>query len=194
MSKPSVFIVESLRPSDEEGRLFEGRIISRVLRFSDSPAKYRYIQTKKMLQRVIGEFAKSGYRYLHLSCHGGKKGISLTCDEIDLDELRAVLAGHLRNRRVFLSSCSVATQELAEALLYRTGCNSVVGPSKDIEFDRAAIFWASFYHLMLRDGARSMKRDRVRENASVLQALFGVHMRFFTRSKSAQSGFKEVRL
>jgi hypothetical protein len=68
------------------------------------------------------------------------------------------------------------------------------GPSKSIEFDRAAVYWGSLYHLMLRDEARFMNRARLKKHTASLQDLFGVHMRYFAKSKSAARGFKEVRL
>jgi hypothetical protein len=193
-SKPRVFIVESLRFPDEEANLFEGKIISQILTLSGSKAKYTYLRTKKELEQVVDQFEESRYRYLHVSCHGNKNGISLTLDDMSFDDLGKVLAPCLDNRRVFFSSCEVMNERLAKALLTKTGCNSVIGPHKSINFDRAAIYWASFYHLMLRDEATAMKRDRLKAHTASLQTLFGVNMRYFSASKSADSGFKEVEL
>lgn len=193
-SKPHVFIVESLRFSDEKDNLFEGRIISQILALSGSQSEYVYLRTKKELEEVIGQFEDSAYRYLHLSCHGNSNGIDLTLDDIPVDELEKLLAPCLEKRRVFFSSCEVMNERLAKALLQNTGCYSVIGPSKSINFDRAAIYWASFYHLMLRDEAKSMKRERLKENTASLQELFGVHMRYFSASKTAEYGFREVPL
>jgi hypothetical protein len=153
-----------------------------------------YLRTKKELEKVVEHFRDSAYRYLHLSCHGNKNGIGLTLEGIRFDELGRMLAPFLENRRVFFSSCEVMNERLAKALLQNTGCYSVIGPSKSINFDRAGIYWASFYHLMLRDEAQSMKRDRLKETTASLQGLFGVHMRYFSASRSAENGFKEVLL
>jgi hypothetical protein len=193
-SKPRVFILESLNFSDENGDLFEGKIISQILKLSGSESQYVYLRTKKELEEVINQFERSGYRYLHFSCHGNKNGIGLTLDDISFDELGKIVAPCLENRRVFFSSCEVMNERLANALLKNTGCYSVIGPSKLINFDRAAIYWASFYHLMLRDEAKSMKREVLKESTASLQELFGVHMRYFSASKSAEKGFKEVHL
>ena len=75
-----------------------------------------------------------------------------------------------------------------------TKCYSVIGPSIDISFDRAAIFWASFYHLMLRDEASSMKKSKLKQITSSLQHLFGLHMRYFTRSSKKTNEIEEVDL
>jgi len=193
-SKPNVFIVESLGFSDEKRNLFEGKIISQILKLSGSESKYVYLRTKKELEAVIGQFKDSGYRYLHFSCHGNKSGISLTLDDLSFEELGKMLSPCLKNRRMFFSSCKVMNKRLAEILLKNTGCYSVIGPSESIEFDRAAIYWSSFYHLMLRDEAKSMKRDSLKKNTASLRKLFDVHIRYFSRSESAGNGFQEVPL
>jgi hypothetical protein len=43
-SKPHVFIVESLRFTDENDDLFEGKLISRILALSGSPSRYVYLR------------------------------------------------------------------------------------------------------------------------------------------------------
>lgn len=191
---PRVFIVESLRFSDEKNDLFEGKVLSQILKLSRSSTEYVYLRTKKELEKVIDRFKNSGYRYLHFSCHGNRSGIGLTLDNLSFAELGEMLAPCLDKRRVFFSSCEVMNEKLAEALLKDNSCYSVIGPSKSINFDRAAIYWASFYHLMLRDEAKSMKRERLKERTATLQKLFGVHMRYFSTSRSAENGFREVPL
>lgn len=193
-SKPNVFIVESLRFLDEEKDRFEGKIISQILKLSGSESKYVYLRTKKELKEVIDQFKKSGYRYLHFSCHGNKSEISLTLNNLSFEELGNMLEPCLKKRRMFFSSCKVVNERLAEALLKNTGCYSVIGSSEFIKFDRAAIYWSSFYHLMLRDEAKYMKQEGLGKNMALLQKLFGVHMRYFQASKSAEKGFKEVQL
>jgi hypothetical protein len=194
VTKPRLFIVESLRFSDEKADLFEGKILSQILALSGSQSQYVYLRTKKELEEIIDEFDESGYRYLHLSCHGTKTGIDLTLDGISFHELGKMLSPCLEGKRVFFSSCKVMNERLASALLKKTGCYSVIGPSKSIDFDRAAIYWASLYHLMLRGGAKSMKRVDLEGRAASLQRVFGVQMRYFSTSKSAENGFKEVPL
>jgi len=193
-TKPRVFIIESLRFKDERERLFEGKVLSQMLRLSGSEPEYVYLRTKQELEEVIDHFEDSEFRYLHFSCHGSSKGIGLTLDHISFEELADILVPCLEKRRVFFSSCKVMNEKLAAALLKNTGCYSVIGPSKNINFDRAAAFWSSFYHLMLRDEAKSMKYEQLKQRTSSLQKVFGVHMRYFATSKSAPNGFREVSL
>jgi hypothetical protein len=195
MSTPDVFIIESLDFSDERKQRTEGQFIAHVLKLTGIGTKYFYIRTTRELEAVLKRFDKSNYRYLHISCHGTqcKKipiGIALTLDRLSFKELAQLLSPHIRKRRVFFSACQVATEELAEALLVGTGCYSVIGPATDIGFDEAAIYWASLYHIMLRDGDPFMKHKGLRHGVQELSRLFRVNMRYFRTSKS--DGFKEV--
>jgi len=194
MTKPRLFIIESLRLADEREDLFEGGHLSKILRLSGSRARYMYLRTKRELEEAIDLFEDSDYRYLHISCHGGKSGIELTFDDLSFAELGEMLRPSLSGKRVFFSSCSVMNAPCAQSLLPGSGCYSVVGPSRTINFDRATAFWSAFYHLLLRDEATSIKHDDLNETVSRLQSLFGVHMRYYRASKSADSGFVQVKL
>jgi hypothetical protein len=39
---------------------------------------YHYVRTIAEFEHFIDEFAKSDYRYLHVSCHGSRSGVSTT--------------------------------------------------------------------------------------------------------------------
>jgi hypothetical protein len=192
-TKPQVFIIESLRFKDESDDLFEGNVLSQMLRLTGSEPRYVYLRTRQELEKVIDKFKDSNFRYLHISCHGDSNGIGLTLDDLSFSDLAKILAPCLEKRRIFFSSCRVMNERLAAALLKGTNCYSIIGPSKNINFDRATAFWSSFYHLMLRDEARSMKHDKLQEYVASLQNIFGVHMRYFSTSKN-DNGFKEIPL
>jgi hypothetical protein len=191
---PRVFIIESLGLADEKADRFEGGLLSKMLSLSGSHPEYMYLRTRRELEKALSLFEESRFRYLHISCHGRKNGLDLTLDSLRFGELSKLLSPVLDRKRVFFSSCSVMNDQCAAALLPDSGCLSLIGPSKPIYFDRAAIFWSAFYHLMLRDEARSMRGNHLRQATSILQQLFGVHMRYFVASDSAKRGFKRVPL
>ena len=191
---PRVFIIESLGLADEKADRFEGGLLSKMLQLSGSHPEYMYLRTRREFETALALFEASRFRYLHISCHGRNNGIDLTLDSLRFGELGKLLTPVLNRKRLFFSSCSVMNEKCAAALLSDSGCLSLLGPSKSIYFDRAAIFWSAFYHLMLRDEARSMKRNHLQRATSMLQHLFGVHMRYFTASASAKSGFRQVTL
>jgi hypothetical protein len=184
-TKPKVFIIESLDFKDEEKKLFEGHIIANILQLSKIETKYYYVRTKSEFKEVISKFYDSNYRYLHISCHGGQNQDSIwtTLDEIHFDELAEILDGNLYKKRLFMSSCSVVNDKLANALIPKTNCYSIIGPKKDIEFRDAAIMWASFYHLMFKKNKRNMFRDGLIENMRKVVDTFGQPLNYFSSSR-----------
>src|SRR4051812_29448548 len=78
---PEVFIIESLELEDEEeGR--EGAVLAAVLKMCGKNPLYYYIRTEAELEMLAGKFKESGYRYLHISCHGGDDALHTTIDVI----------------------------------------------------------------------------------------------------------------
>lgn len=189
-TEPKVFIIESLDFEDEEKNLFEGQIISSILRLSNIESKYYYVRTKKEFEKVIGLFYDSNYRYLHISCHGGAKKDSIwtTIDEIPFKELGNILEHNLYRKRLFLSACSVVNKKLAEEVIQKTQCFSIIGPKNDIAFRDAAIMWASFYHLMFKKNSKKMIREGLIQNMQKVVNTFSEPLNYFSISRS--QGFK----
>lgn len=191
-TKADVFIIESLDPDDEGNGRFEGSVISSILRLHGKQPKYRYVRTRKDFEKAIKEFGKSQYRYLHISAHGDKEGLCTTNQEpIDFDELGDILQPHLKGKRLFLSACSMVHEDMAAYVIPKTECFSVMGPADDIDFHRAALFWASLYHLMFLKDAKKFNRARLTETLTKTSDLFEVNIKFFYRSESSK-GFTEV--
>jgi hypothetical protein len=188
-TKPDVFIIESLDPDDEGNGRFEGSIISNMLRLHGKEPKYRYVRTREEFEDAVDEFGRSRYRYLHISAHGDPEGMCTTNQEpIDYDELAHLLKPHFKNKRLFLSACSMVHQEMAAYLIPKTECFSVIGPIDDIEFHKAAIFWASLYHLLFFKDSEKINRARLKDTLSKTADLFEVNMKFFYKT---DEGFAE---
>ena len=191
---PELFIIESLRLEDEEKKRQEGEILSRMLNLSGkSKTKYYYIRTKRELDEIVDIFDESQYRYLHISCHADESTMSTTFDEITYLELGEMLEPCIDNRRVFVSACEMANYKLAKKLLKNTGCYSLIGPSRTINFDDAAAFWISFYHLMFKANERGMGRKNLQWCITELSALFNEPINYFASSRSSKQGFKRIR-
>ena len=70
----------------------------------------------------------------------------------------------------------------ARILLMGSSCYSVnAGQNHNIHFDRAALFWASFYHVMFRENESVMNRETMRRHGREAARLFQVDMRLFTK-------------
>jgi len=178
--KPEVFIVESLNRSDEDADRFEGRRISQMLSLSKKECKYVYIRTKQELREVMVEFRDSEFRYLHLSCHGNERALYTTYNPLPFEELGTIMNGFLAQRRLFVSACAATNKRLARTLLMDTNCLSVMGPSSNIAFGDAAMFWASFYHLMFKEDKTRMTAARIRSKTEPLAKLFETQIELFT--------------
>lgn len=189
MSSPEVFIIESLTFADEQKERFEGRIISRILALSGKSCQYYYIRTKRELEEVLKRFSASAYRYLHLSCHGDSAAMYTTLDPIPFSEFALLVNPHLRNRRLFVSACSMTNAELAQAIMPRSGCYSILGPDQDVRFSDAAVLWASLYHVLFTADSSGMTRRVLKAKAQEVSDMFGVRLTYIRRATSASRGY-----
>lgn len=193
-TEPKVFIIESLNFQDEENEYYEGQLISKILTMSGIEHRYFYIRTEKEFIKLLRKFYDLNYRYLHISCHGSAKSIGTTLDNIPF----CSLAGHLKNnlikKRLFLSACLSANENLANAIFKTTGCYSLIGSDKKINIDDAAIFWASFYQLMFKKNYKAMKRDVIEPTLKKLADVHGLPIKYFTAKHKSKTGWEEVKL
>lgn len=193
-TKPELFIIESLKLSDEENGSHEGEILARTLRLSGKDkTKYFYIRTERELDEIIDIFEDSEYRYLHISCHANAKSMGTTFDSITFDSLREKLDNCLDGRRVFVSACQMANKALAEALLNNTGCYSLIGPANKINMDDAAAFWVTFYHLIFKLNDNAMKRSNIQHYIKELSSLFEEDINYYSADASTKQGFKKIK-
>ena len=189
---PEVFIIESLELADEANGRREGEVLAAMLRMCGKSPLYYYIRTKAELELLAEHFVASGYRYLHISCHGGMTSLETTLDSITYKEFAKIFARRLKNRRLFVSACSAGNRPFAELVRSRNrGIISVAAPTNDIQFDHAVAFWSSFYVKTFSLNSRSMNSDRIAEVLRALAALFNepVH---FSRSNRKGKWIHEV--
>lgn len=191
---PEVFIIESLELGDEKAGRQEGDVISRILQLAGKEVtQYYYIRTERELGKMIDLFGDSEYRYLHISCHANKKSMATTFDEVSYANLGKMLRPFLRNRRVFVSACQMASEALAKELFPNSGCYSLIGPKKSIAFDSAAAFWISFYHLMFKADEWKMKRTNLQRSVTELSELYEEPINYFAASRKSDRGFIRVK-
>jgi len=63
-----------------------------VLNMMGQQAEHRYIRTRKELNRMLQQFVRSRFQYLHIACHGGDDSFALTLDNVKYHEF-AEMAG-----------------------------------------------------------------------------------------------------
>lgn len=168
---------------DEEKNRKEGKFLEHILNLGEKNPKYYYLRTKLELEKILKKFRRSGYRYLHISCHGNSRAIYTTLERIQYDELAKIIKPYVKKKRLFISSCSTVNSRLAEAIIPSSGCNSIIGPVTDISFSDAAIVWASFYHLMFKLAKSGMRRELILLNLQRLVNTFNISLNYFSFSK-----------
>ena len=172
-TKPEVFIIESLNIDDENKDLFEGKVLSQTLRMCGKKPIYYYCRTKEELQLLLLMFRESGYRYLHLSCHGGPLSLETTLDSINYTELSEMMTGLLKNRRLFVSACEAGNELFSTSISSRNkGMYSIAAPSVNIRFDYAVAFWSAFYVRIFSLGETAMRRKGIRLEVQKLVKFF----------------------
>lgn len=182
---PGVFILESNTLANERSGDAEGELISRILRLSRVKSQYFYFRTKRELRELLGrEFYSSRLRYLHIAAHGNENGMATTFDDLSFPELAELLEPTVSHRRIFFSACSMTNHTLAHQVFSKTECLSIMGPANNIFFGDAAVFWASFYTVMLRDYL-TMSYSRIVMNARALARAFRIDLNFFGRSRQS---------
>ncbi|WP_456473777.1 hypothetical protein [Candidatus Pyrohabitans sp.] len=192
-SKPNVFIIESLRFSDEKHNRFEGKFLSQILCLGGKETEYYYIRTKKELEEVLNLFDESNYRYLHISCHGTNSSLSTTLDELSFSKFGKLIRPHLTEKRLFISACSAVNDNLAREIFPNSKCYSLIGPREDILFHDAAIIWASFYHLIFKENPKAMSRRNILPILKKVTNTFEVSLNYFSINKS-KKGYKRKKI
>ena len=187
-TQPDVFIIESLDWHNE----LEGPILTDILRLSGKEPIYHYVRTKEKLEKAMGLFQKSRYRYLHLSCHGDKKSIDTTLNEIYFEELAEIMNPYLDRRRLFVSSCEVVNEDLAEAIIKRSGCLSVAGPTEKISFADAETLWKSFYKTAFDQRPKRMISKEIRLILEDLANLFSVPLAFYGKKRTGDDYSRRI--
>jgi hypothetical protein len=179
-SKYGVFIIESMDLENEGKGKLDGYALKTILDLCGIKNEYFYIRTKLELAEIILEFEKSELRFLHIACHGNDKELALTFESIDFMEFGRMVGDILYHRRLFLSACQVAVFELAEQFIPRFHTYSIIGTPDDIDYDKAAIFWSSFYYLMYSLDTSQMIQVDILPTLQNVSRLFTVNLNYFS--------------
>lgn len=178
--KYGVFIIESMDIENEVNGKLDGLALKTILDLCDIPNHYYYIRTKLELENIIQLFADSDYGFLHLACHGNEHELGLTYENIDFDELELIIGHHLYRRRLYLSACKAARFELAQHFVPKYHCYSVIGTPDNIDYDKAAVFWSSFYYLMYAKNQINMPQKDLWPILKNVSRSFEINLNYFS--------------
>jgi len=174
MSEYGVFIIENLRGDD----FFDGENLHDILELSRIKNIYKEVHDKDEFIAVIDEFKTSNLRYLHISCHADMDGIEINGEEITNLELSKVFKNKITKKRIFLSACKGGNRNIATAVT-RCGGRSVIGTPIDLHFDKAALFWPSFYHVINCADNSKMNKKSIRDTLRKCVDLFEIPVNYY---------------
>jgi hypothetical protein len=178
-SEYGVFIVESLDLEDESSET-DGEILHQMLNLCGIKSQYMYIRTKRELEEVTQLFIDSNLRYLHLSCHANETTIGLTFDDLSYREFADIMGPGLKSRRLFLSACKAANFNFAREFIPKYKLYSLIGSPVTIRFDKAALFWSGFYHLMTEADEEFMGQPEIKNSIEVLSSTFKIEINYYS--------------
>jgi hypothetical protein len=196
--KYGAFIIESLN----EGEYFDGKILKGILKQSNVMVQYKQVSDRNELGIELARFSKSGFRYLHISCHATKETLNLSHETIWYREFEQLIADKVKNKRVFLSACDAGNDDFA-SMIIRNGGYSVIGSSIPLRFDKAALFWASFFHIMTELDQdkmteldqHKMKRKDIKWVLKRCVGIFDIPINYYSFIKSSSnSKMRRVRI
>lgn len=191
-TKPETFILESLSEDDEKEKRLDGKVLYEVLRLQGKNPIYFYFRTQTELIRFSEVFLKSGYRYLHLSCHGNDTHLQFTFGQTDYAMFADIFKDKLNNRRLFISGCSLGNFEFAKAVFEKnTGMYSVTAPTRKVFFSQTTAFWPAFYYMMHAWDNTAMKKKRLQDVLARLSQIFEMPMAHYFRNAGKQSTVDE---
>lgn len=192
ITSSDIFIIESLGLDDETKEQYDGRILYQTLKLHGKNPIYYYVRTALELSEVAKIFRETGYRYLHLSCHGSPGIVKLTFENVTFAKFAQYFTGLLNNRRVFASGCSLGNQALASSLFaVNGGMYSLTGPQKKVFFDQSSAFWSAFYYLMHAEDSQSMKKQILEATLKQICPLFGVPVAHYFKNTAKGAAVDE---
>lgn len=185
ITKPETFILESLAYEDELATRLDGRLLYDVLRLQGKKPLYYYFRTQRELIEFARIFRESGYRYLHLSCHGSEEIVSHTFGVSTYPDFARIFEKKLNNRRLFVSGCNLGNMNFAKAIFAKSGgMYSVTAPTKKVFFDQSISFWSAFYYMMHAWDSSAMKKRRLSQVLTQLATIFEMPLAHYFKDTS----------
>lgn len=190
MTEYGVFIIEFLRADDYP----DGDNLHEILKLSLIDTEYKWVDSKEEFKKALQDFNKSKFRYLHISCHADETGLEINGDEITNLEFQQMTEKCLNNKRLFLSACKGANRHLASLIVSRNNAYSLVGIPTNLDFDKSALFWPSFYHLINEIDNKRMKRFQIIDIIKKLVELFNVPVNYYSRINNSKSYMRRLKI
>ena len=178
-----MFSLESLEREDEKEARLDGKILYDVLKLHGKNPIYYYFRTQRELVEFAKIFRESGYRYLHLSCHGGEDIVQYTFGNSNYKDFAQIFEKKLHNRRLFVSGCNLGNMQFAQEIFSKNGgMYSITAPTKKVYFHQSVSFWSAFYYMMYAWDDSMMKKKRLNQVLTQLTTIFEMPLAHYFRN------------
>jgi len=160
--RPRLFIMECIPKSDEYE---EGEVLFKFLEMTDPKdiAVKEFTTKTEFLGYLRRKRNLEKFNFIHLSGHGDikRRAFEMPFGWIGPEEFPDSC---FEGKRVALSACGLSRREFIDPFIETTGAKAVIAPRKDVRFDDAAIWYLTYYYLMLHHRFTSMGAfDRVND-------------------------------
>jgi hypothetical protein len=189
-TKYGVYIIEFLRADD----YCDGEALHAILELSLIPTKYEWADSIDDLKRFLIDFNNLEYRYLHISCHADATGFEINGDKISNFKIQSLTKNIISNKRLFLSACKGANKDLASRIIVGNNAYSLLGIPINLYFDKSALFWPSFYHLINEIDSKKMSRENIIDIVKKCVNLFKIPVNYYSRINNSKTHLRRLKI
>lgn len=146
-SRSEVFIIESCPEKD-------GSILAQQLVLMGASPLYVPVRSLNDFKAALVMFAMSGYRFLHVSCHGDKRNEKVKLGEVwySYEQFATAFPGVLKSRRMSFSACELGNEQFVKVLNKENNwIHSISAFSRKIDEKIASAYWVAYYTLCFND-------------------------------------------
>ena len=172
--KSDLFIIEVLRPEDYACFAADGLQLVTQMQALGFDTRYVRAYTFDSFKTAVAQYQESGFKWLHLSCHGCDTGVEFYKKEpwvnckfepevITNDKVAKSFGKCLIHCRVTLSGCRTGNVDLTQKIFEcNKGLQSLVAPVDDLADDIVAPLWLSYYSLLIKRSRSKYEGDNVK--------------------------------
>ncbi len=147
LRRPRLFIMECIPRVDEYE---EGEVLYRFLEMTDpKDIAMKGFSSKKQFTNYLRRSRNTeGFNFIHLSGHGDadRPALEMPYGYVGPEDFPDSC---FEKKYVTFSACGLSRDDFVSPFMEVTGARAVIAPRKNVQFDDAAIWYLTYYYLML---------------------------------------------
>jgi hypothetical protein len=162
LRRPRLFIMECIPRSDEYE---EGEVLFRFLEMTDPKdiAIKEFMSKTAFINYLHRKRNLEGFNFVHISGHGDsdRPALEMPYGYVHPEDFPDSC---FEKKFVTFSACGLSREDFISPFMEATGARAVIAPRKNVQFDDAAIWYLTYYYLMLHHRFTPAKAfDRVND-------------------------------